>query len=221
MPAQTPADVVAAADAHGHDAEPLASPDRPSPAGRRVLIAITAVVAAAVFVAAVGTLLTRAGGDTLAEYGRGDLSVDVDNAAFRATFPRQPARRVQSQVAGDRTLEVISFVSGVDDGQVLAGYTDYPPEALVGVDRGAILDDAPARLTAQLEGGKVTRTRDLTMFDVPAVEIEASGRAQGRPAAMIARMFLRENRIFFLIVVGEKADRAAADRFFRSFRLAR
>lgn len=187
--------------------------------GRRILFGLVGFLVIVLLGAGFRAVQENREGDTLAEYAAGELEVRETTPAFTARFPTEPVRETQTETAGDLRLETVSFTSQITDGVVVVGYTDYPPELTGTFDVRELLRAAARNNVSRFDEGRITKTTELTMFGEPALEINGVGVNGEQRIELVARVFLKGQRIFFLEVQATTPQPEAAEKFFRSFEL--
>jgi hypothetical protein len=153
-------------------------------------------------------LLGKQGGWTTYQSSAGKYSVD---------FPGKVQTKVQPVNTAVGTLNM--NMAFVDQGPkaFMCIYNDYPKAG----NPDQVLEGAFGGQTGSRPGLKVVSKRKTTIQGQPAIEAEFSYGTGGQATSTISRLIVRGKRLYqqMAISVGGTIDRAAADRFFKSFKL--
>jgi hypothetical protein len=120
------------------------------------------------------------------------------------------------------TIVAHLYSSDRPDSVVAVGYSDYPLALVLQAGAGPLL--AGVRDTwVRRVNGRLTRSDDGLRIDGrhPGVEFVADGTVNGRPAFVHARLYLVEQRLYQVVVMGSAAEvpQGVVNRYLHSFRL--
>ena len=147
-------------------------------------------------------------------------------AGWTAMLPGKQAAATRDITLGDMPVKMAMQGARVDDTAFTVASAALPDaQPATGARALAAMREALVRNI----GGRETAASEVTaplidasgrrIGQTPGVQVAAAGQVRGRPATMIARLYVHRARAVQALVVGPEIDREQADQFFESLRL--
>jgi len=148
----------------------------------------------------------------------------VESGGFCVFMPGEPERRTETVETDLGQIELIMFITELDEETVLfVSYSDYPEHIVEQSAPYAILENARDS-TISSQQGDLKQSYRLTLSGRPGLEYLADTKIEGKDALIWVRSYLEKNRLFQILAMALKHEEGPAesheemDRFLRSFR---
>ena len=148
--------------------------------------------------------------------------MDIAEGGFRVLMRGQPQVSNQDLQTPAGRMSAHLYSSERPVSYYAVGYSDYPLAFAVSENPDAIFKGVRDTWVRRIGGRTVGADRKLTLAGkYPGVEFSAEGNAKGAPAYLQARLFLVDQRLYQVIVMGRKNEvsQGEINRFLNSFEL--
>jgi hypothetical protein len=141
-----------------------------------------------------------------------------EKGGFTVLMPGNPKQSKKTQPTAVGNIDLYMFLVDKGDKAYFLCYSDYPKDMIENSDPNLILENGLKGAVNNIEGTLIKK-ENITLDGCPGFEIAADGKKRGKLFELKARFFLKENRLYQVVVLAEKGkETTKMDDFIKSFK---